>query len=657
MVTSLCRERKKVGRFSGFPVRVPFGKMLGIVGVIVALWVAWQFGKWQRSSLENFYLKTYWVSAWDAQHWMGRAPRHQAYLMVLDERGKLVDQATLETLTPREVQVRKMQVDPRLMNLWLRKAIYGVSQVRALLPVAMMWAVLSILCLTFGTSSDMLRQREAQYGRFVSGTRAVSRRTFNRLAGWKKSRPGITFRCGRWPWQKLHIAERFLSYHIGILGATGRGKTNKFKELLKQIEERGETAIIVDTKGEMLRAFYTPERGDVVFDPTDDRCCYWKIEEEAKDEAEATSIGEAFFPDQIDRNPFFRLHPRNMLAYLLSKYSVWNTPEDPATCAKIGLWLGLPLSKEILPRLKGSEHFMAMTRISDQTQGLQTSLGEVAKPLRMMPALPDGRQQFSVREFLKKRRGWIFLTSRPNVESALRPLHSALLDMLILGVQGEPAADAPRTWFILDEVATLQRLPTLTKGAVQMRSSGCVLVLGIHDEPQLQERYGDKGAATILGQPATNLIFQTEAASTARSAADLIGKTKIERIVENRPVHPSGRHSRGRSWNSQQTEESEMTAADVQSMPIFDFVLKHQGRIVYGSAPEEKTGIRTQRVERQVPLIVMREDPAEPAYVEAVRVDDIPPPPAERPANVTEMPRRDPLDFLNLDLFPQETDQ
>lgn len=632
--------------------------MLGILGMFVAMWAAWHMGAWMRSSLENFYLKTYWMTTWDAKTFFGKPARQYAYPMVLDEHGKLVDQATLDTLTQDQFHVAMRKVDPAAMYRWLRKSIYRQSPVMVLLPVAGLWMVMAAFCLGGGISSDLLRQRAAQYGRFVSGTRAVTVRTFNRLAGWRTSGPGVTFRVGKYPWQVLHIAERFLSYHFGINGASGRGKTNKFKELLRQVEARKESAVVFDTKGELLEAFYDADRGDVIFDPTDERCCYWKLEEEAKDEAEGTSIGEAFFPDEVDRNPFFRLHPRNMLAYLLAKYSVWNTPEDPATCAKIGLWLAKPLKDEILPRLKGSEHFISMSRMGDQTQGLQSSLGEVAKPLRMMPRVPEGRKVFSVREYLKNgRKGWIFLTSRANVESAIRPLHSALLDMLILGVQSDENRSAPRTWFMLDEVASLKRLPTLTKAAVQLRSSGCVLVLGIHDEPQLQERYGEKGAATIMGQPATNLVFQTEGAGTAQAMAGLIGQTKIERIVENRPVHPTGKHSRGRSWNTQKTDEYEMSASAIQSMPLFDFVLKHQGCIVYGTAPEEVTEVRTRRMEREVPLVVMRDEPETLVYVEqGVRVDGDVPPPADDPKNVTVMPRKDVLDYLNFELFPQESD-
>lgn len=106
---------------------------------------------------------------------------------------------------------------------------------------------------------------------------------------FKETSPtGITLRCGRWPWQKLRIAEELLAYHLATFGATGRGKSTIFREVLHQVQARDETAVIYDPKGEFRDEFYLVERGDVILDPTDERCPYWELEGEAKDEAQAT---------------------------------------------------------------------------------------------------------------------------------------------------------------------------------------------------------------------------------------------------------------------------------------------------------------------------------------------------------------------------------
>jgi hypothetical protein len=75
----------------------------------------------------------------------------------------------------------------------------------------------------------------------------------------------------------------------------------------------------------------------------------------------------------------------------MSRYSIYNEPDKPATCARLGYWLANG-EREILPRVKGTEHWhslnnggKAVAEMSNQSQGLFYTLGMLAKPLRMMP--------------------------------------------------------------------------------------------------------------------------------------------------------------------------------------------------------------------------------------------------------------------------------
>jgi DNA helicase HerA-like ATPase len=72
--------------------------------------------------------------------------------------------------------------------------------------------------------------------------------------------PGISFRVGCLA--VAAISEELLAYHLNIFGGTGRGKSTLIRELLYQIEARGETAVVHDPKREFFREFYNKERGD-----------------------------------------------------------------------------------------------------------------------------------------------------------------------------------------------------------------------------------------------------------------------------------------------------------------------------------------------------------------------------------------------------------
>jgi DNA helicase HerA-like ATPase len=172
----------------------------------------------------------------------------------------------------------------------------------------------------------------------LSGSREITVRKFNRAA--PKSPPGIKLRVGPGPQDLLQIAEELLPYHVALFGSSGMGKSSILLDIVRQIRQRGEAAIIYDPKGEFRDRFYD-EKADFIFDPTDDRGVFWALEREARDEAEGTPWGMAFFPDEPGQQPFFKRHPRAILRYLISRYSVWNenSPEKRATTANLGAWL------------------------------------------------------------------------------------------------------------------------------------------------------------------------------------------------------------------------------------------------------------------------------------------------------------------------------
>jgi type IV secretory pathway TraG/TraD family ATPase VirD4 len=458
------------------------------------------------------------------------------------------------------------------------------------------------------------------YRRTLKSTRASMRVTV-RLIRWLGCRwpsaegPGVFFRIGRVA--RAVISEELLPYHFNIFGGTGRGKSSLIREILYQIEARGETAIVHDPKREFFREFYDASRGDVAFDPRLSLCPYWAIEEEAADEPEATPWASSFFPDEPRANPFFLKVPRAILAYLMSRYSVYNEPEKPATCARLGYWMANG-EREILPRVKGTEHWRSLNKggknvaeMSDQSQGLFSTLGQLAKPLRMMPESPEGRQRFSVKGWAKKRQGWIFLCSEPVTQEAMTPLHSAIADMAILHTQAEVHdRELPRVWFVLDEVATMGPITQLESGTTKQRASGNPIVLGFHDLAQMEKRYGEKGAQTITGQAYTVITLGTGNEKEASHIERTIAHEEIDQMTENRPAHFLGHRARNQSIAVRDT--AVVTAAQIQQLPRFEGYLLQEGRVIKIKLQRTRRRVRAEADERIIPPLVYREEPEQP---------------------------------------------
>ena len=473
----------------------------------------------------------------------------------------------------------------------------------------------------------------------AAGVRAI------RWLGWRwpgAEGPGISFRVGRFA--RAVISEELLAYHLNIFGGTGRGKSTLIRELLYQIEARGETAVVHDPKREFFREFYDAARGDIAIDPRLELCPYWALEDEARDEPEATPWASSFFPDEPRSNPFFLRIPRAIFAYLMSRYSIYNEPDKPATCGRLGYWLANG-EREILPRVKGTEHWRSLNKggkavaeMSDQSQGLFSTLGMLAKPLRMMPDSPEGRVRFSVKHWAKERRGWIFLCSEPVTQEAMMPLHSAIADMAILHTQAEVHdRELPRVWFVLDEVATMGPVSQLASGATKQRASGNPLVLGFHDLAQMETMYGEKRAQTITGQAYTVMTLGTGSEKEAGHIERTIAHEEIDQMTENRASHLLGHRARNQS--SAVRDTAVVTAAQIQGLPRFTGYLLQEGRVMKFKIQSSPRRVRIEGVERVIPPLVYREEREDPSdktkHVEdtsdvAVPVDDTPPPPYRR---------------------------
>jgi type IV secretory pathway TraG/TraD family ATPase VirD4 len=91
----------------------------------------------------------------------------------------------------------------------------------------------------------------------------------------------------------------------------------------------------------------------------------------------------------------------------------------------------------------------------------------VADSLELLPEWDEAQgKTFSTDEWYTERKRWVFLTSSPAYREKILPLHSVWLDLFILRMMGycEDRAAKP-VWFVIDELASLNKLGVLTKTA------------------------------------------------------------------------------------------------------------------------------------------------------------------------------------------------
>jgi type IV secretory pathway TraG/TraD family ATPase VirD4 len=396
----------------------------------------------------------------------------------------------------------------------------------------------------------------------------VTVQEFNRRSGGD----GIGFLTteGR---ESLSIPRSLESSHMMMMGDTGAGKSVLQRRLLAQIAERGETAIVYDPALEHTLQFFNPARGDLILNPLDVRCPYWSPSDEVMHEAEALTLATSLFPDKPHENTFFVEGPRKIFAHLLT---LKPTPQE------LVRWMS---HEEELDRLlKGTELTAFIYRgAGPQRGGVLGALNMVADSLKLLPKEGETKQRWTTEEWARQSTGWLFLTSTPRFRERLLPLMSLWLDTLVLRLmnQGDPAMR--HAWFVLDELASLQRLPQLHTALTENRKSGNPVVIGFQGRSQLEVRYGHE-AESMLSQPATKIFLHTSEPRAAKWISDTIGEVEIERLKETVNTHPLN-ITKSRSYHNERRTEPLVLPSEISGLQRLHALLKVDNLVVPFSFP------------------------------------------------------------------------
>jgi len=406
------------------------------------------------------------------------------------------------------------------MYRWLHDVIFGGESLLAIFAARLIGGgLILVVLLTLAVPQDIKRFRQMKYGRVLRGPFMLTPRQFNSVAKGE----GIGFKTTESP-RMMRIPLRKEAQHIQIMGDTGVGKTQLIMQILRQIRDRKDSAIVYDPACEYIQRFFEKERGDIVLNPLDDRCPYWGPAQEMASNAEADAIAASLYQRKTDViDEFFHDTPAQIFAHLLK---LGPTPHQLAA------WMAS--DAELLKRVQGTEMaFYIDKKAGPQRAGVLSSLTLVAKSFRLLPEKDENRPVWNARTWAKKRQGWIFITSRPAERDTLRPLHSLWIDLLVMRLLTAPQPGQRPVWFVIDELASLQKLPQLHTAITENRKSKNPLVLGFQGKAQLEVTYGHL-AEVMLSQPATKIFMKTAEPKAAEWISEAIGKVEIERLKETK---------------------------------------------------------------------------------------------------------------------------
>lgn len=313
--------------------------------------------------------------------------------------------------------------------------------------------------------------------------------------------------------------------HTIITGTTGAGKTNVFHELLQQIIGKGERAIIVDTVGTYTSHYFQADR-DVILNPLDAKSRNWNLFSECSEATEEhqnlilKTIAECVITNDHGSHDFWDKAARIVFVETAKKA----IKEQKSFQEFLQLLLQLPLEL-IAEYLSGTYGYSIMDiRAEKMALSVRTTL------INSVSAFDILKQQselgFSIRNWINsndKNSRFLFLSCTPNERATLIPLITSWLAIASESLlHNQPTSK--RTWFLIDELHNLKRLPSLELSLAEIRKFGGCYVIGTQMISQLNKIYSYEVAKTITGLCGTKVIMCTPEPETARYMSDFLGE-------------------------------------------------------------------------------------------------------------------------------------
>ncbi len=414
--------------------------------------------------------------------------------------------------------------------------------------------------------------------------------------------------------------------HTLFVGRTGSGKTVAINPFIEQARKRGDRMVIFDRMGSYTKIFYDA-RQDVLLNPLDMRCPQWSIFNEATDHTYFDSMAEALIPSGLTADQFWEKAARILFSSIAGKM------QAQGACTNKDLIHNL-LNASVEEILKAVEKTYGQNLISKESERMVKSIQAVLiNASKSLWYLTDEGQRFSIREWISNsdRKGFLFLPSSGDMHATLKPLISMWLEVAINSLISLEQSQQRKIWFMLDEVSSLHKIPSLLSGLTESRQFGGCFVLGVQGLSALKENYGQNAATTIVNNLCTHVCFAQTNSEEAEMVSKNLGDTKTEYVKESQSFGANTIRD-GSNLNKEVKTERVVTATDIINLPSLGVYLKLSEGMPIGKIQlkyEQYPEVAAKIIRRKLPNI-MGEFPDEPVP-QASEVPDIPKQPTTQP--------------------------
>ncbi|MCW1432022.1 type IV secretion system DNA-binding domain-containing protein [Novosphingobium sp. JCM 18896] len=320
--------------------------------------------------------------------------------------------------------------------------------------------------------------------------------------------------------------------HAMFIGTTGAGKTTELKKLVTQARARGHRCVIFDLTGSFVESFFNPDT-DTILNTMDRRCKPWTIFSDCDNYAEFLSAATALIPSGHNaEDDFWQKAARTLFVEMCMKLIQKGATSNGALAYHLMQADLKTISQELENTVAAP---LVATQAAKMAESIRATFNTHANALRFLPDPRPGEEGFSINRWMADEGGEgaiLFITSTHPDLVLNRPLLTLWMDLAVNALFRIGRTRNLRTWFLLDEVHALHRLPAIEHGLQTARAVGGAFVLGIHSFGKLAETYGENGAINLGSLARTKLILTTSDIETAKRCSDFIGSREVRQMDE-----------------------------------------------------------------------------------------------------------------------------
>ncbi len=457
-----------------------------------------------------------------------------------------------------------VQLWPKAIEVLFRKGLW------IFLLATPVWLLYPILLTKFKLKAKAITRDEHMRGqRIVEPAELV--------AAIKKDHPGepVTFTLGRIP-----VPRKYETTHFFIVGKSGSGKTTALNQVIEKIRQKGHKAVIYDTKGDYISKFYDPQR-DLIFNPLDSRTLHWNIFDELYLVSDIESFAYSLIPPVPSghEDEYFITGAREVFYSIL--YYLYATNQRTMSA----LWQTVSQGEAgVIETLKTAvNHYKlddckrGLGLLEGYEKGVKSAsdiISTMKKYSNCFKYVEHHQSSFKIQDWLTKQdSGFLFLVNYDKIKNVLKPLASVLLEQLGNAALTLPDDRERRLFFVLDEFASLQRMPKFVDFLERGRSKGISLWIATQDINQIEKEYGNRTMNTIINNCTTTVAFAVQDVNTCEYLSKFFGDREILETDESLSMGPADLRD-GLNLTRRRKTDRLILSSEFALLPTFWFYLK-----------------------------------------------------------------------------------